>query len=143
MRTIIVLIGAAAALGACGRSTDETTANAAANAAAAAKPKPSYCFFKDNETKGWKAKVDNSGNVVVSGKAYREDSRYQAVLSPATVSGATAELSPTITQNSTGFGAPDDWWDVSQTIPNSSAVTTVNVTCGAKTLASLTVQRKK
>jgi hypothetical protein len=142
MRNFIMLM-AAAGLVACGQSVDNSAANEAANEAAAAKPKPLYCFFKDSETKGWKARVDKSGNVVVSGKAYREDARYQATLASATVSGTTAEVSPTITQNMTGFGAPDDWWDVTQTIPNSSGVTTVNVTCGAKRLASLTVPRKK
>ena len=60
--------------------------NAAANSAATEKPKPAYCFFKDLETKAWKAKADKDGNVVVSGKAYREDPRYKALLSPATVS---------------------------------------------------------
>jgi hypothetical protein len=141
-RFALILAGAAG-LAACGQSSDQQPTNAEANAAAAEKPKPAYCFFKDSETKDWKAKVDKTGNVIVSGKAYREDARYQAVLGAATVSGTTAEISPTITQNATGFGAQDDWWDVTQTIPDSSAVTTVNVTCGAKTIASLSVPRNK
>jgi len=65
------------------------------------------------------------------------------VLLPATVSGATAELAPTIGQNDTGFAAPDDWWDVSETIPNSQAVESVAVKCGDQTIATLTVPRKK
>ena len=143
MRKLIVLL-AAAGLGACGQSSDEAAANdAAANAAAAEKPRPAYCFFKDEETKGWAAKADKDGNVVVTGKAYREDARYKALLSPATVSGPTVEVSPTITANDTGFAAPDNWWEITQTIPNSQAVTTVNVTCGGKTLATLAVPRKK
>ena len=110
---------------------------------AAEKPKPAYCFFKDSETKDWKGKLDKDGNVVVTGKAYREDSRYKAVLSPATVAGATAEVAPTITQNDTGYGAPDNWWPVSQTIPNSQGVDTVTVKCGDETLATIKMVRKK
>jgi hypothetical protein len=138
-----ILLGAAAGLAACGQSSNEAAADNAAANAAAEKPRPAYCFFKDEETKGWAAKADKGGNVVVSGKTYREDARYKALLSPATVSGSSAEVSPTITANDTGFAAPDNWWEVTQTIPNSQGVTTVNVTCGGKTLATLAVLRKK
>jgi hypothetical protein len=139
-----ILFCAAAGLAACSQSPDNSAANdVVGNTAAAATPKPAYCFFKDSETKGWKAALDKNGNVVVSGKAYREDPRYKAVLSPATVSGTTAEVAPTIGQNDTGFASPDNWWAVTQTIPNSQAVETVTVKCGAKTLASLKVPRKK
>jgi hypothetical protein len=143
MRNFIILLGAAAGLAACGQSSDNSSANAAANAAAAEKPKPAYCFFKDNETKDWTAKADKDGNVVVSGKAYREDARYKALLSPATVAGSAAEVAPTIGQNDTGYAAPENWWDVTQTIPNSQAVTSVTVKCGGKTVATLEVPRKK
>jgi hypothetical protein len=143
MHKYLVLLSAAASLAACGESSDDSANNAAANAAAAEKPKPAYCFFKPAETKAWAAKPDKDGNVVVTGKAYREDSRYKALLAPARVSGATAEVAPTIGQNDTGYGAPENWWDVSQTIPNSQAVTTVTVKCGADTLATLTVPRQK
>jgi len=51
-------------------------------------------------------------------------------------------IAPTITQNMTGFGAEDDWWEVTATIPNSAAVDTVTVNCGAKTLATLPVKPK-
>ena len=144
MRKSIILAASAAVLAGCGQSSDNSSgANAGANASAAEAPKPAYCFFKDSETKGWAAKVDKTGNVVVSGKAYREDSRYKALLSPATVNGSTAEVAPTIGQNDTGFGAPDDWWDVSETIPNSQSVDTVTVKCGDNVLATLAVPRKK
>jgi hypothetical protein len=43
----------------------------------------------------------------------------------------------------TGFGARDDWWDVTATIPNSAAIETVTVACGAKTLAELKVPAKR
>ena len=144
MRKTVILFGAAISLAACRQSADNKEANnAAANSAASEKPRPAYCFFKDSETKAWKVKVDKDGNVVVSGKAYREDSRYKALLSPATFIGTKTEIAPTIGQNETGFAAPDNWWDVSQTIPASAAVMTVDVKCGDKTLASLTVPRKK
>lgn len=143
MRKPIILLCAAASLGACSQSANETANQGAANSVAAEAPKPAYCFFKDSETKGWAAKVDKNGNVVVSGKAYREDSRYKALLSPATVNGSMAEVAPTIGQNDTGFGAPDNWWSVSETIPDSQTVETVAVKCGDKVLASLAVPRKK
>ena len=144
MRKSIMLLGAVAGLGGCGQSSDSTTAdNAAANVAAAEKPKPAYCFFKDAETKEWKATADKSGNVVVTAKAYREDSRYKALLSPATVSGTTAEIAPNITANDTGYAAPENWWSLTQMIPNSQAVETVTVKCGDETLATLSVSRQK
>ena len=59
------------------------------------------------------------------------------------VTGASAELSPTITINDTGFAAVDNWWDVSATIPNSAAVNSVTVSCGARTLAKLEVPPSK
>ncbi|HEX5258244.1 MAG TPA: hypothetical protein VFW35_05620 [Sphingomicrobium sp.] len=138
-----IVIAGAAAVASCGQSSETASNNAAGNATAAEAPKPAYCFFKDSETKGWTAKVDKSGNVVVSGKAYREDSRYKALLSPATVSGSRAEVAPTIGPNDTGFAAPENWWSVSETIPNSQSVTAVTVKCGDETLASLSVPRKK
>ena len=145
MRTTIITFAAAAALAGCGQSAGNSTANeAAGNSAQAAQPKPAaYCFFKDSETKDWKAKLDKSGNVVVTGKVYREDPRYKAVLSPATVTGDKAEVAPTIAQNDTGFAARDNWWDVSETIPNSQSVNSITVKCGDETVAALTVPRKK
>ena len=140
MRNSIILIGAAAALAGCGQSSDNSASN---NIAAASKPPPAYCFFKDSETKGWAAKADKTGNVVVTGKAYREDSRYKAFLAPATVSGTTAEVAPTIGPNDTGFGAPGNWWAVTETIRASHGVQTVVVKCGDETLAKLEVPRKK
>jgi predicted small lipoprotein YifL len=145
MNKSIILLAAAASLAACGQSTGNSAANQAvnANAAAAKKPKPAYCFFKDSETKGWAAKRGKDENIVVTGKVYREDSRYKAVLNSPTVNGTTAEISPTITVNDTGYGAQDNWWDVKSTIPNSAAVNTVGVTCGEKTVAELKVATKR
>ena len=141
MRTYLVLIGAGA-LAACGQSAGNDAANQATANAAQPKKKIPYCFFKDDQTKGWSAARDKDGNIVVKGKAFRSDPRYQALLGPPTVTGTTVEISPTIQQNATGSAAPDNWWDVNSTIPNSAAIETVMVSCGAKTLAELKVAPK-
>jgi len=107
MRIVLIASAAAMLLG-CGKS--DKTANEAA--AEPVKKKVAHCFFKDSETKGWAASRGKDGNIKVKGKAYRSDSRYQAVLGPPEVAGTTASIAPTITQNMTGFGAEDDWWDV-------------------------------
>jgi len=140
MRKFLLIFGAAA-LAACGQSSDNGGSNQAA-AKPPPKKKASYCFFKDADTKGWAASRDKDGNIVVKGKAYRSDPRYQALLGPPTVTGTTVELSPTIQQNATGYAAPDNWWDVTATIPNSAAVDSVKVSCGPKTLADLKVPVK-
>ena len=143
MRKPIILFCAAASLGACGQSTNDVGANESAANAAAEAPKPAYCFFKDSETKDWKAKLDKRGNVVITGKAYREDPRYKAILSPAAINGMTADIAPTITVNDTGYASPDNWWPITATIPNSQSVETVNVKCGDKTLKTIKLARKK
>jgi len=137
MRKAMLLLGAAALAG-CGQS------NEAANqvAKAPAKKKAAYCFFKEPDTKGWTATRDKAGDIVVKGKAFRQDPRYKAVLGPATVTGTRAEIAPSVGNNDTGFAAPDNWWDLNATIPNSAAVESVAVTCGAKTLAELKVPPK-
>ena len=139
----IVIVVAAGALAACGQSADNTAANQAlANAAAAKKERPPYCFFKDSETKAWAASRGKDGNIVVKGKAFRSDSRYQAQIGKTDVSGTTVTVWPTIVPNTTGYGAKDNWWDVKATIPNSAAIDTVTVRCGEKTLAELKVKPK-
>ena len=131
---------AAVLLASCGQSGDN--ANQAAASPPKPKKKPAYCFFKDPETKGWAASRDKDGNIVVKGKAYRSDSRYRAVLQDPTVMGSSAEIWPTIIVNDTGYGAEDNWWDVKATIPNSAAVDTVTVRCGAKAFAEIKVPLK-
>ena len=83
MRKSMILLGAATRLGRL-RAIGRIDIRKSRPSSAAQKPRPAYCFFKDGETKGWKARVDKDGNVVVSGKAYRQDSRYKAELDPAT-----------------------------------------------------------
>ena len=145
MRRLVIVL-CALGLAACDSSPTgapadpSAVANDAVNASASSsqprKKRPAYCFFKDPETTGWSASRDRQGNVVVKGRAYRSDPRYKAELGPAEVSGTTATISPTISQNS-GYASPDNWWDVSATIPASRQVQTVKVECGSKTLAEL------
>lgn len=136
---LLVLAGAGVALAACGQSEGNATNQASANVAEPTKP--AYCFFKDEEMKGWAASRGKDGNITVKGKAHVKDPRYNAVLGPPVVTGSTAQISPTIAQN-TGYEAPDDWWDLSTVIPNSATVTSVTVTCGTKTVAQLSVAAK-
>jgi hypothetical protein len=135
----MLLLGAGALAG-CGGSNDQA-ANQVAKAPA--KKKAGYCFFKEPDTKAWAAKRGKDGNVVVTGKAYRQDGRYMAVLGPPTVAGSTAELSPTVTTNNTGNSMEDGWWDVTAIIPNSVAVTSVTVSCGPRTLATIALPPPK
>lgn len=139
-RALSGAIAGSVLLAACGQSD-----GGADNQAAAAPPQkkqPAYCFFKPEEMKGWTAKRGKDGDITVKGKAHVKDPRYQAILRPAVVSGTSAEISPTIQQN-TGYAAPGDWWDVSISIPGSAAITAVKVTCGANTVADLTVAPKR
>ena|SRR5947209_7424036 len=135
MRYLLIASGATL-LAACGQTAD-SSANQAAADRVQPKKKPAHCFFKPSEMKGWATSRDRDGNVVVKGKAYRSDSRYQALFGPPEVSGTVARIAPTITVNNTGYAASEDWWDIRATIPNSGAITTVIVTCGATIVTEL------
>jgi len=139
----IYILAIASTLAACSQPTANGAANQAAANSAQPRKKVGHCFFKDAEMKGWSAARGKDGNITVKGKVYRSDSRYKVVFGEPVVSAATAEISPTLQQNSAAYGAPDDWWDVSSTIAGSAAVDTVNVTCGPKTVAALKVPPKR
>ena len=139
MRGFLLVLGVVVLATGCGQS-DKGTVSQAAASTAQPKKKPAFCFFEAKETKGWKASRGKDGNITVKGKAYRSDGRYKAVFGPADVSGTAASISPTITNNDTGFSQPDDWWDISATIPGSAGVDTVKVTCGEDALATLAVR---
>ena len=139
-RALWMLAGLSAALAGCG-SSGESSADQKAVAPVKPKKAPAFCFFKDPEMKGWTVKRDPQGNVVLTGKAHVKDSRYEAVMGPPDISGATASIAPTLNQNM-GYEAPDDWWDLKTTIPASAAVTKVTISCGARTVASLDVPPK-
>ena len=141
MRKLLMVTGAAALLASCGQSTDEAANQSAAKPSQPKKKMP-YCFFTEEEMKGWSAKRGKDGNITVKGKVYRDDSRYQAILKPATVTGPHAEVSPDLQQNAGPYGAENNWWDVSQVIPGSTGVDTVDVTCGGRTLATFKLPPK-
>src|SRR3954465_15823561 len=101
MRRTILMLGAVLVT-ACSQSANNQANDTAMQTAASKTAKPAYCFFKDPDTKGWSASADKSGNVVVKGKAYRQDPRYMAVLGSPVVTGTSAEVSPSITINNTG-----------------------------------------
>jgi hypothetical protein len=142
MRNLIIVI-TVAALAACGQQPSQKDAETKTAAVEKAPERTPYCFFKDSEAKGWSASTDKQGNVVVKGKLYRQDSRYEAYLDKPKVNGTAAEVWPNIKQNTGAYGAENDWWPVSTTIPNSAAVNAVSVRCGGKVMASLDVPRKK
>jgi len=97
-----------------------------------AKPKVShYCFYKHDAQKDWSARRDADGNIVVTGKAHLDDRRYKGDLGQPEISGSTAKVWLTMTDN-TSYAAPGNWWDVSFTIPNSAGVNEVTVNCDAE-----------
>ena len=112
-----------------------------ANQAAAPEPaKVPHCFFKDSETKDWAAKVQGA-NAVVTGRAFRSDARYKAVLLEPEVEGAVAVVRPSIAMNDTGFASEGNWWDVTASIP-AQGLDKVEVRCGKKVVATLVLPRK-
>jgi len=141
MRQLLIAVAACAVAG-CGSSgaVGDNASNTAASSRAPKPKRPTYCFFKSDETNAWKASRDAQGNVVVQGKAHMKDARYRPELGKAEIAGASARIAPTISQNN-GYASPDNWWDVNATIPDSGAVASVKVECGAKTLAELTIER--
>ncbi len=135
----MILLGAVAGLAGCNQAAQEPASNAAANAAPATAKHPAFCFFKDEETKGWKASAD--AKVTVSGKAHVKDGRYKAILGEPEVAGTKASVWLTIGTNDTGYSAEEDWWDLSAKIPAGAAVESVSVMCGQKTIAQLALKK--
>jgi hypothetical protein len=139
----LLLAGAVAALAGCNQASENRSENVGANAAASAPKHPTYCFFKDSDTKGWSTSRDAQGNVTVKGNALLEDTRYMAALGQPEVSGTNASLWLTMGPNTNAYGAPGNWWDATATIPASSGIDTVTVMCGTKTVAKLTVGKPR
>ena len=141
----LLLAGAVTVLAGCNQGTETTAnqANAAANAASAKPKHPTYCFFKDSDTKGWAASRDAAGNISVKGKGHLDDDRYAAGLSQPEISGTSASLWLTLGPNTGAYGAPENWWDVKTSIPNGAAIDSVTIMCGTKTVAQLKVPPTK
>ena len=127
-------------LAGCGQSSDNLEAS---QQAPQPKKKPAYCFFKSEELKGWTVSRDKDKNITLKGQAHVKDPRYIAVLGPPSVNGKNAEIAPSMSQNDTGYGAVDDWWDLSTTIPNSAGLNRVIVRCGNKAIATLEVPQTR
>jgi hypothetical protein len=138
-RTHYLMIGSLI-LASCGQSGGNA-ANEAAASPPQPKKRPAYCFFKPEEMKGWAAKRGKDGNITIKGKGHVKDSRYKAIFGSSTITGTTIQISPTITTN-TGYEAPDDWWDMSVAIPNSSGLNDVQISCGDKPVAEFSVPLK-
>ena len=107
------------------------------NAVEAPKERPPHCFFKDSELAGWALEVAD-GKAVVTGRAFRSDPRYKAVLLEPRVAGSVAEVRPSIANNDTGFAAEGNWWDLKAELPADGLVK-VEIRCGEKLVASLPV----
>jgi len=120
--------------------SEQPAENGTANQAAAAPEKVPHCFFKDSETKEWAAKAEGE-QVVVTGRVFRADARYKAILLEPKVEGAVAVVRPLMTTNDTGFAADGNWWDVEARIP-AAGLEKVEVRCGKKVVASLDLPRK-
>lgn len=121
--------------------SDQPGEQAASNQAAAPEPvKAPHCFFKDSETKDWAARVQG-GQAVVTGRAFRSDARYKAVLLEPEIEGTVAVVRPSIATNDTGFASEGNWWDVTASIP-AAGLDKVEVRCGKKVVASLALAAK-
>jgi len=140
MRRTIIFLCATIGLAGCNQPAEQP-ANKAAAVNTTAPKKAGFCFFKPEETKGWKAAVDAKGNITVTGKAHGKDSRYVAQFGETEIEGSKATLPLTIAQNSGTHGATDDWWDVKAAIPASPALQSVTVMCGPKTIAELPLKK--
>jgi len=141
-RSLCILIGSSVILAGCQRSTDGSGANeVSANVAQPAK-KPAYCFFKDDELKGWKVSRDGHGDISVEGEAHVKDPRYKASFGKTETGPKKAIVVPTISQNDTGYATPDNWWHVGAVVPNSASLNEVSVECGDKVIADLQLPPK-
>ena len=121
--------------------SEQPAQQTSANEAIAPEPvKAPHCFFKDSETKDWAVRVEG-GQAVVSGRAFRSDARYKAVLLEPEVEGAVAVVRPSIATNDTGFASEGNWWDVTASIP-AAGLDKVEVRCGKKLVASLALAGK-
>ena len=139
--SILFVVAGAVATAGCGDSGDNSVNASAPKTPAPTAKKVPYCFFKSENSKDWAASRGRDGNIVVKGKGYLADARYKADLGPPDIQGTIASLQLKMPPNDTGFASEDGWWDISKTIPDSAAITKIDVLCGAKTLASLSVRK--
>lgn len=137
----VICVGAALLAAACSEQPAQQPAAAeAANASAPQPKKAPHCFFKDKETEKWAVRVQGA-NALVTGRAYRSDPRYKAVLLEPEVEGSVAVVRPSITINDTGFASEGNWWDVSATVP-AAGLERIEVRCGKTVVTSLELPKK-
>jgi len=141
MNRSTILLFAAVGLVGCGQQAQQASNAANTAAAAPAKKHPSYCFFKDADTKDWTATRGADGSIAVKGKVRIDDRRYMGSLSESEVAGTTAQLWLTMAPNNTGSGVLDNWWDVSGSVAGAAAVEKVAIMCGKKTVAELPLKK--
>lgn len=141
-RRLCIVIGSSMILAGCGPSTGGNGTNEASANAAKPEKKPSYCFFKDDELKGWKISRDRHGDITVEGQAHVKDPRYKASFGTIEAGPKKAILVPTIAQNDTGYATPDNWWHLGATVPDSASLNEASVECGDKVVADLQVPPK-
>jgi hypothetical protein len=140
--TVYLLAGSFVLLAACGETTKPTHNDEAAVNSAQPEKKPAYCFFKDDEMKGWKAARDRHGDISVDGQAHVKDPRYKATFGKVEVGPQKVILDLSITENDLGYAMRDNWWHVGMTAPNSASLTEAVVQCGDKIVADLKVPQK-
>lgn len=133
MHRFVFAAAVAGLLAGCSPSGEEQAANQAA--VKSAPEKPPHCFFKDSETKDWAVRGEGD-QAVVTGRAFRSDARYKAVLLEPKVEGAVAVVRPSIAINDTGFAAEGNWWDLKAEFP-AAGLESVEVRCGKALIASL------
>ncbi len=133
MQRPVIFAAIAALIAGCSPSGEDQ----AANEAAAQPPpeKPPHCFFKDSETKDWAVRVEGD-RAVVTGRGFRSDARYKAILLDPKVAGGVAVVRPSITTNDTGFAAEGNWWDLKTAVPT-AGIESVEIRCGKALVASL------
>ena len=133
MQRRVVFAAIAALIAGCSPSGEDQAANQVA--AQPTPEKPPHCFFKDSETNDWAVRVEGD-QAVVTGRAFRSDARYKAILLDPKVAGAVAVVRPSITTNDTGFAAEGNWWDLKTTVP-AEGIESVEIRCGKALVASL------
>ena len=142
MRRSIVLLTALLGVAGCDQPAGQVAANNTVATAEPAKKHPTYCFFKTADTRAWAATRGADGNVAVKGQAHLPDRRYMGALGDSEIVGTKATLWLTMVPNTTGSGAPGDWWDLSATVPDSAGVEQVTVLCGKKSVAELSLKKR-
>lgn len=132
-----------------GNEAAEANAAAAGNAAAGNGSAASFCFYRPDDVKDWKAVrgkagTRSAGMVIVTGKARTNDPQYMAQLDKTGVEGGVLRLWLTKAKQENPEEVPEDGWYDLRYGPGESGVTKVVVWCDRETyLAELDVEESK